>query len=245
MILLNKTNSSRNIIIPWPLSEDGMKRAPRTCVPARGPRLTGIAELLDYAIKTAQILVPLFLLVGCASTQTFNRTEFENSIVTQQEWGGVAADSGRVHQIRSITLHHEGESFPPGKDPIEYLRNLQKWSRTEKHWIDIPYHYIIDLNGRVYEGRPIRFAGDTNTDYDPAGHALVCVVGNFEEVEPNEAQLRAVVNVFTWLCRKYDITPDKIRGHKDLASGTVCPGKNLYRYLQNGYLQKEVAKLMQ
>jgi len=199
-------------------------------------------------MKRLQILLTLPtillapLLAGCGSSRFFDTNKFEGIIVTQEAWGGVAADSGRVHQIRSITLHHEGESFPPGKDPIEYLRTLQKWSRAEKHWIDIPYHYIIDLDGRVYEGRPIRFAGDTNTQYDPAGHALVCVVGNFEEVEPNEKQLHAVVNVFTWLCTKYGITPDKIRGHKDVAQGTVCPGKNLYRYLQDGYLQKETGK---
>ena len=199
-------------------------------------------------MKRLQILLDLptillaVLLAGCASSQIFDTNKFESTIVTQEAWGGLAADSGRAHQIQSITLHHEGESFPPGKDPIDYLRTLQKWSRAEKHWIDIPYHYIIDLDGRVYEGRPIRFAGDTNTQYDPAGHALVCVVGNFEEVEPNGKQLHAIINVFTWLCKKYGITPDKIRGHKDVAEGTVCPGKNLYQYLQNGYLQKETGK---
>lgn len=194
-------------------------------------------------------IFPVFLLIfvwsGCASSRVFDSHEFERSIITQKEWGGIPADSGRLHEIHLITLHHEGESFPPGKDPVEYLRTLQQWSRTTKHWVDIPYHYVIDLDGRVYEGRPIRFAGDTNTDYDPAGHALVCVVGNFEEVEPNERQLRAVVDVFTWLCKKYGITPDKIRGHKDVATGTVCPGKNLYQYLQDGYFKKEVAKLLE
>lgn len=196
-------------------------------------------------ITTPLILILAVLIAGCASSRFFDTNKFESIIVTQEAWGGVAADAGRTHQIQSITLHHEGESFPPGKDPIDYLRTLQKWSRAEKHWIDIPYHYIIDLDGRVYEGRPIRFAGDTNTQYDPTGHALVCVVGNFEEVEPNEKQLHAVINVFTWLCKKFEITPDKIRGHKDVAQGTVCPGKNLYRYLQDGYLQKEVGNNLQ
>jgi len=203
-----------------------------------------IAVSTRFIGSTGLILILGSVLAGCASTRVFDADKFENSIITQRDWGGAPADSGRLHQIQSITLHHEGESFPPGKDPIEYLRTLQSWSRTTKHWSDIPYHYIIDLNGRVYEGRPIRFAGDTNTDYDPAGHALVCVVGNFEEVEPNEKQLRAVVNVFAWLCRKYRLTPDKINGHRDVATGTVCPGKNLYHYLQNGYFQREVTKLL-
>jgi len=201
----------------------------------------------EYLRYVAEALPFLLLLVGwngCATSREFNSSEFERSIISQKEWGGIPADSGKVQEIHWLTLHHEGESFPPGKDPIEYLRTLQQWSRTTKHWSDIPYHYIIDLDGRVYEGRPIQYAGDTNTDYDPTGHALVCVVGNFEEVEPNQRQLNAVVEVFTWLCKKYGLTADKIRGHKDWATGTVCPGKNLYRYLQNGYIRKEVAKML-
>ena len=180
--------------------------------------------------------------MGCGTSRVFNTDAFEKTIITQRQWGGTPADSGRVQQIHYITLHHEGESFPPGTDPIKYLRTLQHWSRTVKHWSDIPYHYIIDLDGRVYEGRPIQYAGDTNTQYDPLGHALVCVVGNFEEVEPNKKQLQAVVDVFTWLCEKYHITPDRIRGHRDVAPGTVCPGKNLYRYLQDGYFREQVEK---
>jgi hypothetical protein len=110
--------------------------------------------------KTSLLLTLLLglVLTGCGFSSVFDANKFEGAIITQREWGGAAADSGRAHQIRMITLHHEGESFPPGKDPVEYLRTLQKWSRTTKHWIDIPYHYIIDLDGRVYEGRPIRFA---------------------------------------------------------------------------------------
>jgi N-acetyl-anhydromuramyl-L-alanine amidase AmpD len=68
------------------------------------------------------------------------------------------------------------------------------------------------------------------------------VVGNFEEVEPNQKQLKAIINVFTWLCKKYSISPDKIRGHKDVAGGTVCPGKNLYRYLQDGSIRRDVER---
>ena len=104
----------------------------------------------------------------------------------------------------------------------------------------MPYHYVIDLDGNLYEGRDIRFAGDTNTEYDPAGHALIEVVGNYEESEPNQAQLETLVELMTMLAAKYAIEPDAIRGHRDFSDQTVCPGKNLYRYLDNGYFQERV-----
>lgn len=184
---------------------------------------------------------------GCSSSKEFSFRDIENEIVSVQQWGGSPAiDSlAKQHTITHITLHHQGEPFPKGKDPIQYLRNLQSWSRREKKWIDIPYHYIIDLDGKIYEGRNILYAGDTNTEYNPTGHALIEVVGNFEEVEPNQEQLDAVVRTMTFLSIKYAVPADSIRSHKDYSSQTVCPGKNLYRYIENGYFRNQVNKQLQ
>ena len=167
----------------------------------------------------------------------------ERAIVPVAAWGGTPADAAkaRPHRITQITLHHQGEPFLPGTDPQAYLRRLQTWSRTTKGWIDIPYHYVIDLEGRVYEARPIGFAGDTNTEYDPAGHALIEVVGNFEEVEPNQRQLDAVVDVMAMLAAKYGVPLDEIRSHRDYSDKTVCPGANLYRYVKEDYFRHKVA----
>lgn len=169
--------------------------------------------------------------------------EVEQRIVPVAQWGGTPADPAlaRKQDITHITLHHQGEPFPQGKDPVAYLRNLQTWSRATKHWLDIPYHYIIDLNGKIYEGRKLEYAGDTNTEYDPKGHALIEVVGNFEEVQPNQQQLDAVVDLMALLARKYHVSIDKIAGHKDFSAQTVCPGANLYAYLQSGYFRQKVA----
>lgn len=158
------------------------------------------------------------------------------------EWGGTPADPALAHRhaISRITLHHQGEPFPREKDPRAYLRALQTWSRETKHWVDVPYHYVIDLDGIVYEGRNIDYAGDTNTEYDPTGHALVEVVGNFEDVEPNPAQLEAVVATLSMLAERYGVPVENIAGHKDFSTETVCPGKNLYRYLENGYFRERV-----
>lgn len=214
-------------------------------------KVTGFPPLRERRNRTvltrlivATAMTALLLLSGCASAP---RGSFTNpKIMSVQQWGGTPTDDPRArkHVISQITLHHQGETFKPGRDPQQYLRDLQSWSRKTRLWIDIPYHYIIDLDGNIYEGRDINFAGDTNTQYDPAGHALIEVVGNFEEVEPNQQQLDAVVSAMTMLAIKYKVPPEKISGHKDVASGTVCPGKNLYRYLENGYFRDAVrAKL--
>lgn len=176
-----------------------------------------------------------------ASAQTLAQVEQE--IVPVSAWGGTPADAAQARRqtITHITLHHQGEPYTAGTDPRQYLRNLQTWSRNTKHWLDIPYHYIIDLDGHIYEGRKIEYAGDTNTEYDPLGHALIEVVGNFEEVEPNQQQLDAVVRLMAMLADKYGVTLDRIASHRDFSNQTVCPGANLYRYVQEGYFRHKVA----
>jgi hypothetical protein len=187
------------------------------------------------------LLVLSLLFASSCSAQTL--AQVEHDVVSVAAWGGTPADpaQARHHTITHITLHHQGEPFKPGTDPQQYLRNLQTWSRNTKHWLDIPYHYIIDLDGRIYAGRDIAYAGDTNTEYDPAGHALIEVVGNFEEVEPNQQQLDAVVRLMAMLAKKYDVPLDHIASHRDFSNQTVCPGANLYRYVQDGYFRRKVA----
>jgi hypothetical protein len=182
-------------------------------------------------------------LLGCAVTRQ-PLANIEHNIVPVLAWGGTPADAElvRKQEITHITLHHQGEPFKPGTDPRQYLRNLQSWSRGTKHWADIPYHYIVDLDGIIYEGRNINFAGDTNTEYDPLGHALIEVVGNFEEVEPNQRQLDAVVDLMAMLAAKYRVPVERIASHRDYSGQTVCPGKNLYRYVEAGYFRDKVAQ---
>ncbi len=186
-------------------------------------------------------------LVGCASLPTPPGNETaQPDIISVAQWGGEKVDMSktgvRPHVPKFITLHHGGVAFLRDKDPKQYLRNLQSWSRGTRMWADIPYHYLIDLDGNVYEGRDVNYAGDTNTEYDPSGHALIVVLGNFEEVDPNSAQLNAVTATMTMLAKRFNIAVDKIAGHKDFSAQTVCPGKALYPYLQNGYFQQRVTQ---
>jgi N-acetylmuramoyl-L-alanine amidase len=187
-------------------------------------------------------------ITGCATVGEENGANNKSlwpSIINVQMWGGTPIDAARIpaaktHRITHITLHHGGVAFLRDKDPIQYLRNLQTWSRNTRMWLDIPYHYLIDLDGNIYEGRDINFAGDTNTEYDPTGHALIVVLGNFEEVDPNPAQLEAVTAMMAALAATHRVPIENIAGHKDYSAQTVCPGKSLYPYLTSGYFRREV-----
>lgn len=179
----------------------------------------------------------LLALAGCASTPPAPQ------IISVQDWGGsTVAANAPPQQITHITLHHQGEIWQEGADVQAYLRRLQQWSRLTKRWADIPYHYVIAQDGRIFAARPLTQAGDTNTEYDPRGHALVMLVGNFEEQQPTPAQLNAAVELTAWLARQHHLGLEAIASHRDHSSQTVCPGRNLYAYLESGWFKGEVGK---
>ncbi|MGN8226892.1 peptidoglycan recognition protein family protein [Gracilimonas sp. BCB1] len=166
-------------------------------------------------------------------------------IISVEDWGG-KPPSGEVeeHEIRFITIHHAGVEMPEDADPKEKLQGLQRFSQNDKNWIDIPYHFSIDLEGNIYENRPLKYPGDTNTEYDPTGHALIQVLGNYEVQKVNDKQLDAIAHLSAWLAQEYDVSTDAIATHKDYSDQTVCPGEDLYKYFEDGTIINRIQKLL-
>jgi len=188
------------------------------------------------------VALALLTVTGCGKTvRSGKASRLRPAIVSRAEWGSKEITSGyRTHRLERITLHHSGVYYD-GKTPAaEKLRNLQAWSRRDRPWVDIPYHFLIDLEGRIYEGRPLQYVGDTNTSYDPTGHVLISVMGNYEEQPFLPVQQQAVVQLVAWLSAAYNLSPDSLRGHKDYDPTTDCPGKNIYPLLQDGTLVRQV-----
>jgi hypothetical protein len=145
------------------------------------------------------------------------------------------------HRITHVTLHHTGSAEPlrPEEDPVAKLRGLQSWGAAERNWWDVPYHYLIDLEGRIYAGRDWRYMGETNTTYDPGGHFLISVIGNYERQQATPAQLAAIADLMAWALKEFDLPVERIGGHYHYAR-TGCPGQHLRKYLEDGTLQRMV-----
>jgi hypothetical protein len=158
-------------------------------------------------------------------------------ILGRKEWKAAEPVSKmKPHSLSFITIHHTATKQKPNMSLAQKLQNLQKFSQHEGElaggkkkpaWPDVPYHFYIACSGDIGEGRDINFVGDTNTEYDPTGHILVTLEGNFEDEEPTPEQMKAAKALVRWLAAKYHVPSEKIRTHKDYAK-TQCPGKNLY-----------------
>lgn len=141
----------------------------------------------------------------------------------------------KEHVPSIISIHHTATTPQPDKGVEGKVRGLQDFSQHEGKistgkskpvWPDLPYHFYIDVNGKVAEGCEIQYVGDTNPEYDSTGQILIALEGNFEKTEPTREQMEVLFKMVAWLSNKYKIPADKITSHKAFMT-TACPGKNL------------------
>src|SRR5690348_13400008 len=102
-------------------------------------------------------------------------------LVTRTEWGSKpdAIPDSRRHSPKWITLHHAGVLWTNSQDPVDFVRHMQEWGKKrpqlekppmDTYWPDLPYHYLIARDGRIFEGRPVEYEPESNTKYSLAGN---------------------------------------------------------------------------
>ncbi|HEX2092225.1 MAG TPA: peptidoglycan recognition family protein [Longimicrobiaceae bacterium] len=157
-------------------------------------------------------------------------------IVPRAAWGAQPPVAPmQRHAIRRITIHHTASLQRPDRTLQDKLRGLQRFSQTESPladgrtkppWPDIPYHYYVDLEGRIAEAREVEYAGDSNTAYDPTGHLLIVLEGNFEIEYPTAPQMESLRRLVRWASLRWGVPAEGIGKHNDFAD-TACPGDHL------------------
>jgi hypothetical protein len=169
-------------------------------------------------------------------------------IVRRDQWQAKPALPGMMpQQPRAIILHNTGVA-QNSKTALETkMRGLQSYSQKpgmvtatlrKPAWPDVPYHFYIDVSGRIAEGRDIGFAGDTNTGYDTENYIQIAVEGDFEVETPLPVQMAALDELLDWLMLSWNIPVERISVHKDHAA-TDCPGRHFMTLLPE--LLKHVA----
>ncbi len=134
-------------------------------------------------------------------------------------------------RVERITVHHDG--MPPATlrtqnavaSRIEQIRR----GHRRNGWADIGYHYIVDPQGRVWEGRPIALQGAHVKIANPRNMGIL-VLGNFEVERPTEQATSAVERFIVEQMRLHRVPASQIYTHRELAA-TACPGRNLQRLM--------------
>lgn len=161
------------------------------------------------------------------------------TVVCRQDWGARPPQGAfRDHTVTTLTVHHTAVAHTDPDEGAARARQHQRYHQ-DAGFVDLAYHHLIDRDGDVFEGRPVTAAGETFTDYEPAGHHLPCLEGDFDRQVPSEAQLAALVDLLAWAADRFGVEPDTIAGHRRYAS-TSCPGDALQALIDDGTIQRRV-----
>jgi hypothetical protein len=194
-----------------------------------------------FHIAVVAIYGPGELGAGLVALEVATVASLPERIASSTIAGGADMRLRIPHNITHVTLHHTGDANPllPTDDPAAKLRALQTWGARDRNWWDVPYHYLLGLEGQIYEGRDWHFMGETNTAYDPGGHFLISIIGNYERQEASPALLASIADLMAWALKEFELPLDRIGGHYNYAD-TGCPGKHLKKYLEDGTLRRMV-----
>jgi N-acetyl-anhydromuramyl-L-alanine amidase AmpD len=129
-------------------------------------------------------------------------------------------------RIYRLTVHHSGEEGDVIEDPIEALRHFERIHKQAKGWACIGYHFVIARDGRVFEGRPLKYQGAHAVGDNNIGNIGVCLIGDFDKGPVPPAQKAALIDVLDRLTKQYGIEKSQIFGHREFKA-TDCPGRYL------------------
>ncbi len=145
--------------------------------------------------------------------------------------------------VRLLVVHHTAIAVGGDERPgVERMRALYQYHSQNRGWGDIGYHYVIDDQGQIYEGKA---GGDSvvggHVYCNNVGTIGVALLGNFDLEQPTQDQTKSLQWLLQLLAQKYGINPSRnvvfhgktlpaIVGHRQLIS-TDCPGTAMWNAL--------------
>jgi len=130
-----------------------------------------------------------------------------------------------------VVLHHTASSG--GSVESIHEAHLRKKDKNGNPWLGIGYHFLIGNGNGMGDGEiqptfrwreQLQGAHAGSNDYNQRGIGI-CLVGNFEDQHPSDAQLQAVERLVATLKQEYGITAERVVGHAEVKA-TACPGKH-------------------
>ena len=147
-------------------------------------------------------------------------------IISRAEWGARAPRSRATvswgDRTEVVVHYSEGPT-------TQTVRSIQDFHLDGRGWADIGYNFLVDVQGRIYEGRGWLTVGAHAPGHNASGIG-VCMIGRDGDATP--AALRSIRAVYDEACRRAGRSLAKL-GHRDVYA-TSCPGDQLYAWVKAG-----------
>ncbi len=121
--------------------------------------------------------------------------------------------------VERIILHDTGcdianPTCNNNQNPVATIQSIYRYHAVTRGWGDIGYNYIIDQQGRIYEGR---YGGngsrgahvfvDKTRDNFNFGTIGIAVLGNYGKIQPSEAVNQSLSRLVGWLAAANGLDP--------------------------------------
>ncbi len=165
-------------------------------------------------------------LSAASAAPKYNLTWPAPAIIARSTWGakeslrrGPATYDAKVEKL---IVHHTATPNGSQHARSTLVQNLYTYNLS-RSYIDLAYNFVIDENGRIYEGRwaadyraGVVHTGENSKGHQVRGaHALyhndrtigIALLGTYSSVTPSPAMVNALVEVLAWKCARWGIDP--------------------------------------
>jgi hypothetical protein len=157
-----------------------------------------------------------------------------DGVIPRARWARGNPDGADLNKmivpIKWITIHHDGLDSPMTETSERASAARIEWIRCGhrgRGFSDIGYHYVIDRDGRVWEGRSMRWQGAHVARHNEQNIGIL-VMGNFDIQKPSQQQLDGLRAHVRKLLAQYKLSRGRVLTHREWAGAkTACPGKHL------------------
>lgn len=113
------------------------------------------------------------------------------------------------------------------------FHSMREYHMKVKKWSDIGYHFVIETDGKIVEGRPLHRQGAHVSGHNK-DNIGVCLVGGIDrkgntENNFNINQMLSLESLVKYLSLEYDIDKNRIKGHRDWFGDTNKDGEINHR----------------
>jgi N-acetylmuramoyl-L-alanine amidase len=126
-----------------------------------------------------------------------------------------------------IIIHHTATA----RDTTRF-QSVRDYHVNVNGWKDVGYHYFIESDGTIYAGRMENETGAHCRAQGMNGKSIgIALTGDFTNDLPTDKQKKSLQRLVNSIQTRHNI--ESVLGHREVDSGTLCPGISVDELLKN------------
>lgn len=224
-------------------------------------------------IKIVILILPILLFFSCASSEDkyglvdlFHGKPKLPRMIPRQVLGDLPSGPFQSQQVKGVLVLDTGADFEE-MTGLTYLVNLLRRYRTTAGFGDLPFHYFIEPDGKIFAGRQenvpaelhegdpftarsadverkdlllMRLNRRTKPLINLEGYITIVLLGDYDRTMVNEAQEKSMFQLIAYFCFDHYIPLESVKTLQDVYPETKNPGFYLRNYFQIDVLTKNI-----